>query len=766
MPNKKKRTTRSVGGFFEPKKDCLFCGTNIDLKDNHKKGDHVREIFKVSSSKFVESAISVCDSRLDEWSHQVRGRIEYCSRDLKSVECLYHAVCVSNFRSYKQIPLKYQSFPDVKRKKPGRPKDETLSTAFEKVCEYIQQNNDDQLTVSSIRHKMRDFLPDNYEPFSNQILKQKIKDHFEGSITFSETKGLSDIISLREQTSSILRLHYTKQFENEDSKKKAIINTAFKLIKEDILSYVSTEKNNYPSSEELNIDCCLSYLPPSLKEALDSIFSGTEKARKIASIGQAIVQATCPRSVLAPLQIGLGVQVHYHTRSKFLIESLYAMGFCSSYSEVLRFEKNAASCTESNILGSAEDIKGKSVLFALDNVDHNIQTLDGKGTFHGMGAIASVTPTTKQKYCIQRKLVTDLNTLSAEKIKILEYKFEKHACRSEIFKVLPNFFNHYRQIDIMWEVSLGFKDQTPNWQGFMNLIHQDTQHPGKSSIFFLPMVNMYPGDETCIFSTLNYVCNLSRKYSVPAVVTFDQPLYWKASEIILDAYDDNHIKDIILMLGSFHTLMNLLGAIGTLMESTGLNTILSTIYGENSVVHMLTGKAVYRAIRGHNLVDKCLNKLIVEDIVTKDNTKLFLFEELSNLCSLLTSGGISIESVMSSDCFVNVAKELEESKRYLSEQSRTSRLWLLYQKAIATARTLIKADRSGIWHLHLQAVADCLPIFAAAGHYNYFRTAHFYLQQMCELEKKNTLKYMNILSMVFLFREGVTISGLGLEVIF
>ena len=91
------------------------------------------------------------------------------------------------------------------------------------------------------------------------------------------------------------------------------------------------------------------------------------------------------------------------------------MGFCSSYSEVLRFEKNAASCTESNILGSAEDIKGKSVLFALDNVDHNIQTLDGKGTFHGMGAIASVTPTTKQKYCIQRKLVTDLNTLSAEK---------------------------------------------------------------------------------------------------------------------------------------------------------------------------------------------------------------------------------------------------------------------------------------------------------------------------------------------------------------
>ena len=59
--------------FLSQKKDCLFCGTNIDLKDNHKKGDHAREIFKVSSSKFVESAISVCDSRLDKWSHKVKG---------------------------------------------------------------------------------------------------------------------------------------------------------------------------------------------------------------------------------------------------------------------------------------------------------------------------------------------------------------------------------------------------------------------------------------------------------------------------------------------------------------------------------------------------------------------------------------------------------------------------------------------------------------------------------------------------------------------
>ena len=45
--------------------------------------------------------------------------------------------------------------------------------------------------------------------------------------------------------------------------------------------------------------------------------------------------------------------------------------------------------------------------------------------------------------------------------------------------------------------------------------------------------------------------------------------------------------------------MNLLGAIGTLMEGSGLDTLLEEIYGENAVVHMLKGKAVQRAFRGH-----------------------------------------------------------------------------------------------------------------------------------------------------------------------
>ena len=69
------------------------------------------------------------------------------------------------------------------------------------------------------------------------------------------------------------------------------------------------------------------------------------------------------------------------------------------------------------------------------------------------------------------------------------------------------------------------------------------------------------------------------------------------------------------MLGCFHTFMNVLGAIGTLMAGMGLKRILEEIYGENALVHMMTGKSVQRAFRGHLLVTKCLNQMIVSEVL-------------------------------------------------------------------------------------------------------------------------------------------------------
>ena len=97
-------------------------------------------------------------------------------------------------------------------------------------------------------------------------------------------------------------------------------------------------------------------------------------------------------------------------------------------------------------------------------------------------------------------------------------------------------------------------------------------------------------------------------------ITFDQPLYWKAIEIQKHNKKDSSVDDIVLILGSFHSLMSYLGSIGHLMSGTGLQPVLEQVYAENTVPHMLSGKAVSRARRRHLLVACALEGLKVSEM--------------------------------------------------------------------------------------------------------------------------------------------------------
>ena len=53
---------------------------------------------------------------------------------------------------------------------------------------------------------------------------------------------------------------------------------------------------------------------------------------------------------------------------------------------------------------------------------------------------------------------------------------------------------------------------------------------------------------------------------------------------------------------------------------------------------------------------------------------------------------------------------------------RTAQLWLQYLDMIAILKRFIKAEHTGNWMLHLAAVQDMLPFFAAAGHNLYAKS--------------------------------------------
>ena len=82
------------------------------------------------------------------------------------------------------------------------------------------------------------------------------------------------------------------------------------------------------------------------------------------------------------------------------------------------------------------------------------------------------------------------------------------------------------------------------WSGMMQSVHKG-EHPGKSSVTFLRMIDMDSGDMSCIDSTLLFVSDEASAHNVTPVVTFDQPLWWKAVTIICCECEDSDLRSIV-----------------------------------------------------------------------------------------------------------------------------------------------------------------------------------------------------------------------------
>lgn len=80
--------------------------------------------------------------------------------------------------------------------------------------------------------------------------------------------------------------------------------------------------------------------------------------------------------------------------------------------------------------------------------------------------------------------------------------------------------------------------------------------------------------------------------------------------IIQSEKETSFLRKIVLRLGGFHTLMSFLGSLGHLMGGSGLRELMETVYAPNACDHILSGKAISRAVRAHLLVDGALNALL------------------------------------------------------------------------------------------------------------------------------------------------------------
>ena len=142
---------------------------------------------------------------------------------------------------------------------------------------------------------------------------------------------------------------------------------------------------------------------------------------KIKSFGQCIAKCVSPRLLMPPILFTLTTDLDQVFGSRWLITN--SISFCESYDEVLKFKQ--AVVINDSIDGLLQNNEGFTT-FVADNVDHNIATLDGRGTFHGMGVIPVLMKKEQRQEVVRRRQKDWINVDDLVKnkgIAILTYDF-------------------------------------------------------------------------------------------------------------------------------------------------------------------------------------------------------------------------------------------------------------------------------------------------------------------------------------------------------
>lgn len=122
----------------------------------------------------------------------------------------------------------------------------------------------------------------------------------------------------------------------------------------------------------------------------------------------------------------------------------------------------------------------------------------------------------------------------------------------------------YSHPDVLWMSGKWISSQQntqnvtviPEWKGFIQSVCISV-NSDKSAVKPLPFINSPPSDYDTVFTALKYAATDSHQQGCKTCfITFDQPLYIKARDIVCSMTNDPLFQTIVIRLGGFHMLMS------------------------------------------------------------------------------------------------------------------------------------------------------------------------------------------------------------------
>ena len=113
------------------------------------------------------------------------------------------------------------------------------------------------------------------------------------------------------------------------------------------------------------------------------------------------------------------------------------------------------------------------------------------------------------------------------------------------------------------------------------------------------------------------------------------------------------------------------------MKGSGLEDLFTEVYAKHSVKHMISGKAISRALRAHHLVEIALTSLLINTLIEKELIDATVIQSL--FPGILESPTKEKnDAIINSEVLKEISEAISKLKKSLSERSRTAKLWISY----------------------------------------------------------------------------------------
>ena len=130
------------------------------------------DVISVRTIKLKDTLLTVCQERNDSWAHGILARIS-SAHDLHAADAIYHKACDINFYTMRQIPTGFRKEKLwAKKVKLGHPEELDRIEAFLEVAKFLEENDDEQITISNLISKMEVILDGSeYSAYSRVVFQ-------------------------------------------------------------------------------------------------------------------------------------------------------------------------------------------------------------------------------------------------------------------------------------------------------------------------------------------------------------------------------------------------------------------------------------------------------------------------------------------------------------------------------------------------------------------------------------------------------------------